>query len=203
MKTDLVFSTWPFLKCEKVTLSQITETDTDALWQILSDDENFQFNPNAASISKSETAIKIQQFHYLFKEKRSVTLGIFSNDRLNRLIGTFDMFDFIPKVNQLSVSFMLNRDFSGRGYATAALNCVTDYLFNYIKANRIQAYIMPNNLRSQRLLERCGFVKEGTIREGFIWPDKGLIDLDLYAMLPYDFKQHQKNLEKCKSYYTL
>lgn len=202
MKTNLLFSTWPFLKCEKVTLSQIAESDLESLWQILSDDDNFQYNPDSASTSIAEAATKIKQIHFNFREKKSITLGIFSNDSLNQLIGLLEITDINLQINALSLSFMLNREFSGKGYATAALNCITDYLFNYIEVNRIQAFIMPNNLRSQRLLERCGFVKEGTIREGFLWPDKGILDLDLYAMLLSDFRKHQKNLEDYKSYYT-
>lgn len=202
MKTNLLFSTWPFLKCEKVTLSQPAETDLESLWQILSDDENFRFNPEAASSSMAEAAAKIKQIRFDFREKKSVTLGIFSNDNLNKLIGILQITDINPKIEALSLAFMLNREYIGKGYATAALNCVTDYLFNYIEVHRLQAYVMPNNLRSQRLLERCGFIKEGTIRDGFYWPDKGIIDLDLYAMLPTDFRRHQKNLEEYKSYYS-
>ncbi|WP_159459783.1 GNAT family N-acetyltransferase [Scatolibacter rhodanostii] len=202
MKTNLLFATWPFLKSEKVTLSQITETDLESLWKILSDDENFRFNPNAASATMAEAATKIKQIHFNFREKKSITLGIFSNDSLNQLIGFMELTDINVTIHSISLAFMLNQEYSGKGYATAAVNCITDYLFQYIEVNRIQAYIMPNNLSSQRLLERCGFVKEGTIRDGFYWPDKGIIDLDLYAMLPTDFRKHQKNLEENKRYYT-
>ena len=48
---------------------------------------------------------------------------------------------------------------------------------------------MPINYRAMLVLERCGFVKEGTIREGFLWPDKGIVDLALYSLLPTDLKQ--------------
>ena len=55
-----------------------------------------------------------------------------------------------------------------------------------IGVHRIQAYVLPTNYRGVLVLERCGFVREGTIREGFFWPDKGIVDLTLYSLLPTD-----------------
>ena len=48
--------------------------------------------------------------------------------------------------------------------------------------------MLPINYRAVLVLERCGFVKEGTIREGFYWPDKGIVDLTVYSLLPTDKK---------------
>ena len=31
-------------------------------------------------------------------------------------------------------------------------------------------------------------MKEGTIREGFYWPDKGIVDCVLYSLLPTDLR---------------
>ena len=69
-----------------------------------------------------------------------------------------------------------------------------DYLMAAIGVHRIQAYVLPTNHRGILVLERCGFVKEGTIREGFLWPDKGIVDLSLYSLLPTDLRREASGI---------
>jgi ribosomal-protein-alanine N-acetyltransferase len=64
---------------------------------------------------------------------------------------------------------------------------VLDYLINTIEVNRVQAFVMPENTKSHKVLERSGFVKEGTIRQAYIWKDKGLVDLTLYSVLKKEY----------------
>ena len=41
------------------------------------------------------------------------------------------------------------------------LKLLTRYAFNTLGLHRLEANIQPDNVRSQKLVERCGFVKEG------------------------------------------
>lgn len=186
MKTDLLFSSFPFISGDKVTLSRMTDLDLKALWSIMGDEDNYRFAPTAALLSPGECAAKLRQAESLFREHRAVVLGIYPNDREHRLVGTFEIFDVDPKVEAVTVTFTLNQQDTGMGYASGALRAVTDYLMGAIHVHRIQAYVLPINYRGVLVLERCGFQKEGTIREGFLWPDKGVVDLTLYSLLPSD-----------------
>ena len=57
-----------------------------------------------------------------------------------------------------------------------------------------QHEVRMSNHRGILVLERCGFVKEGTIREGFLWPDKGIVDLSLYSLLPTDLRREASGI---------
>ena len=59
------------------------------------------------------------------------------------------------------------QEYTGQGYASAAVRATTEYLFRTVGVRRIQCFVLPINYRAVLVLERCGFVKEGTIREGF------------------------------------
>ena len=189
MKTKLLFSSFPFISCEKVTLTQITDLNLDSLWEIMGDDENYRFSPTAALRSREEAAVKLRQIGTLFRDRQMIVLGIFSNDSLNQLLGIFEITGFDTEVNEVTVNFTLGRRHTGFGYASASLRAAVKYLFDTIEVNRIQCYVLPINYRAVLVLERCGFVKEGTIREGFCWPDKGIVDLSLYSMLSSDRRQ--------------
>ncbi len=192
MKTDLLFSSYPFISNESVTVSQIAPSDAAALWEIMGDDENFLFSPNAALRSEREIPSRMMKFDSLFRERKLIFLGIYSNEQLSTLVGTLEISDINLQTEAATLTFMLNRKYNGKGFATSAVQITVKYLFERIQMNRIQSFVMPSNLPCERLMERCGFVLEGTIREGFYWPDKGIVDLNLFSILSTDYFRKQQ-----------
>jgi ribosomal-protein-alanine N-acetyltransferase len=83
----------------------------------------------------------------------------------------------------ITIGYRLNDKFWGKGIATKAVKVMVDYLFNDIGINRIQTFVMQENIKSQNVLERNGFIKEGTIRQGYTWKGQGVVDLNLYSLL--------------------
>ena len=87
----------------------------------------------------------------------------------------------------MTLSFILNQEFVGQGLrlfcgaGRAVTTCSAPW-----ESGASNAMVLPTNYRAVLVLERCGFVKEGTIREGFLWPDKGIVDLTIYSLLPTD-----------------
>jgi ribosomal-protein-alanine N-acetyltransferase len=55
----------------------------------------------------------------------------------------------------------------GKGYGGEAVQLMVDYLFLTRDIVRIQAETHPDNIASQRVLEKAGFTKEGNIRKSF------------------------------------
>ncbi|WDI31416.1 GNAT family protein [Hyphococcus flavus] len=51
------------------------------------------------------------------------------------------------------------------GYGAKAVAAMLDHLFDAISLNRVIAACQPENIASQKLLERCGFKKEGLARD--------------------------------------
>ena len=64
-----------------------------------------------------------------------------------------------------SPCWMLNLDYSGRGYAFEAARAYFDYLFNEKGMRRIYAYTEDYNLPSQHLCEKLGMRREGMYME--------------------------------------
>jgi ribosomal-protein-alanine N-acetyltransferase len=86
----------------------------------------------------------------------------------------------------ITIGYTLNEGFWGQGYAAKTVKLIVNFLHNYIGINRIQAFVMPVNIKSSRVLLRNGFIKEGTIRQGAVWKGKGVVDLELYSLLKED-----------------
>ena len=69
-----------------------------------------------------------------------------------------------PK-DTFSPCWMLNLNYTGKGYAYEAAHAFFDYLFNEKGARRIYAYTEDYNTSSQRLCERLGMRREGLFLE--------------------------------------
>ncbi|MDR3431279.1 MAG: GNAT family N-acetyltransferase [Rouxiella aceris] len=68
---------------------------------------------------------------------------------------------------QAEVGFMLLPAYQGKGYGQESLREVLNYAFNICGFHRLQANVIEGNIASRRLLERCGFRLEGTLRESY------------------------------------
>lgn len=53
----------------------------------------------------------------------------------------------------------------GKGYATEALSLASDFSFSRLKLHRLEAWISANNLPSQKLFKKVGFVQEGILKD--------------------------------------
>lgn len=59
------------------------------------------------------------------------------------------------------IGYSLDKQQNGKGYMTEAVKLAVDFAFNELKLHRIEAGVMPHNIRSMRVLEKAGFHKEG------------------------------------------
>ena len=84
-----------------------------------------------------------------------------------------------------SVGYWMAEGAQGRGLATAALREATLIAFYELHLHRVQAETSPQNFRSQRLLERLGFVKFG-VAEAYVWIAGTWQDDVLYQLLTPD-----------------
>lgn len=65
---------------------------------------------------------------------------------------------------ELEVGYVLLPRFAGQGLATELASALTEYLFREMRAARVVAVTDPENMNSQRVLEKCGFQQAGTVQ---------------------------------------
>jgi RimJ/RimL family protein N-acetyltransferase len=70
-----------------------------------------------------------------------------------------------PDYRSASLGYCLHDRAWGRGYATEAAGALLQWAFETLDLNRVQAEADTRNLASARVLEKLGFVREGTLRE--------------------------------------
>lgn len=85
-----------------------------------------------------------------------------------------------------TLGYWVGQPHAGKGYMTAALRVLLPTLFGELNLHRIEAACIPTNQSSIRVLEKCGFAREGLARRYLcingVWQDHCL-----YGLLDEDF----------------
>jgi len=169
-----------------VNLRVAERDDTDFLVESFND-VNFwgEYGPIMEQISKSERlklfdnpsnwAILIEPKTFIVQKKDGTKIGIVLH-RLN-----------LP-YKWMEIGYSLVPSERGKGYGTEAAQLIVDYLFMSKDLARIQAIADVRNKASQRVLEKAGFQREGTMRKCVF--DRGeLTDYYLYSILREEWKE--------------
>ena len=190
------YDQFPHIAAEEVTLRRITDSDIDKLYEIYSNEKLFQHSPVMLKKNRETVKNMIGHFERDFNKGKEIYLGICLNTDPNTIVGVAELFDYSREVNMITIGYRLNDRYWGEGIATKAVKAITGYLFRDTAVNRIQAFVMPENLKSQHVLERNGFIKEGIIRQGHKWKGHGVVDLILYALLRTDVSMDGAQTER-------
>jgi [ribosomal protein S5]-alanine N-acetyltransferase len=83
------------------------------------------------------------------------------------------------------LGYWIDRSVAGRGMASLAVALVCDHAFGQVGLHRVEADIRPENLPSQRLVERLAFRREGLLRR-YLDIDGDWRDHISYALLAED-----------------
>lgn len=91
-------------------------------------------------------------------------IGIFEK-ATNRWCGQVYVEPTNLELLQFAIGFVADVHYEGQGYVSEAVNRVLQMLFEGLGANRVTSECNESNIRSWRLLERCGFRREGYVQK--------------------------------------
>lgn len=84
------------------------------------------------------------------------------------------------------LGYAIHADHWGQGYATAAVELLTDFAFKQLKLHRVSAAIGPDNAASIAVVQRQGFTYEGLLRD-HVWTNGSWRDSQLYSVLVHEW----------------
>jgi RimJ/RimL family protein N-acetyltransferase len=98
-------------------------------------------------------------------------------------LGSVSLWGFHRRNASAMVSYWVSKPGRGRGLAGAAVTLLSAWAFAQLELARLGAYVELDNLASRRLLERCGFRQEGTLRQHAARRDGTRADCAVYGLL--------------------
>ena len=187
---ELNFTPFPELKTERLVLRRILMEDAQALFEMRSDERVMQFldRPRAKSIADAENLIRL--IDHDIENNIGITWGV-SLTGTSRLIGTMGFWNITKAHFRAEIGYLLHPDFQGKGLMIESAKKTIDFGFREMGLHSIEANINPNNLRSAKMLEKCGFVKEAHFRENYYYDGK-FLDSVIYSLLNNPLK-HQSS----------
>jgi RimJ/RimL family protein N-acetyltransferase len=83
--------------------------------------------------------------------------------RVGLKLAAQDVREALGEVNAVELLYALMPDKWGRGYATEVGRKLAGLALGPLGLDSVIAYALPENVRSRRVLEKCGFVVEGEV----------------------------------------
>ncbi|MBP1928795.1 RimJ/RimL family protein N-acetyltransferase [Methanolinea mesophila] len=98
------------------------------------------------------------------------------------LIGAVGLEKIHREFFHAEIGYWIGVPFWNRGFGTEAVAAVVTYGFSTLDLHRIYARIMSGNRGSAKVLEKCGFSHEGTMKE-HVYKNGKFVDIEIYGIL--------------------
>jgi len=159
----------PRIKTERLVLRGLTEADIPFVFEHFSKSEINEYS-SAENLSSIEEARQLY-VKYIAPRPQLFRLGMVL-DETGKLVGTLGFYGIDHGNATAVVGVDLMKKCWGRGLMGEALDALVDYGFREMRLNRIEATVDPENVRCLRLMDRCGFRREGVLREKYYYKSK-------------------------------
>lgn len=143
-------------------LRPLSDSDAEALSEIISDSTVQQMTTGFPSMSTAKTALDIINIRRSWE--RSGTGWQLGIEYESRLIGLVGLNAINKGCDRGSLDYIIAAPYRGRGFACTAVNAFIPVAAARFRLHRISASAFADNSPSLRVLEKCGFSFEGTFR---------------------------------------
>ena len=183
------FSRLPVIETERLILRKLTMRDASDMFRYCQDKEVARHVLWEAHTSILETRAYIRYNLYQYRSGEPASWCIVLRET-NRVVGTIGYMSYNADNSTVEIGYSLAREQWGKGLMTEALLAVIGETFRTLKVHRIEAMHFTDNPASGRVMEKCGMIHEGHMRERICC--KGVFrDVEMWGILRKDWeKQH-------------
>ncbi len=176
------------VETERLFLREFRFDDVKDLYEYAS---NPNVGPNAGwtphkNIQESESVLNMfmradNLWAIVYKENHKVIGSIGLHDDILR--------SQIKDLKTRCLGYALSYDYWGMGIATEAVKAIQEYAFNVMKLDLLSVDHYPHNSRSMKVIEKCGFKREGTLRKARLSYRNEPVDIVTYSLLKEEWKE--------------
>lgn len=148
------------LQYGKISLRPIEPEDIDRLYQWENNMEIWEVSNTKTPFSRHILAQYLMEATRDIYATKQLRLVIENEDQ--EAVGAVDLFDFEPYHLRAGVGILIHNKLDrGKGYATDALQALSNYSCEVIGIKQLYANITEDNTKSIGLFEKSGFQKSG------------------------------------------
>ncbi len=187
---DKVFVKFPEFDLGDYELIKIRLKHAGDLFDYLSKEKVVKYYDIDVLNSLEDAKKLIAFFIKRYDEKRGIRWAIFDKSK-KIIIGTIGYNYFSRVSNKAEMGYELSPLYWGKGIIPLACKTIINYAFISLKLNRIEALVEDGNKNSDKVLEKCGFQKEGLLKQYMFYKNK-YVDLNMYAFLKDEWENFLK-----------
>lgn len=139
----------------------------------------------------SDDELQVERDRYLkgmTTHNRSFVLFLLIEKATGKLVGRCGYHTWYLQHNRAEMGYAMTDDtHKGKGLMTEAMAAIIPYGFNTMNLHRIEAFISPWNTPSLKLVQRIGFVKEGSLRQHY-FKNGTFEDSDVYGLIKPEYQ---------------
>lgn len=162
------------IRCDRLTLRLLQESDVDALWPHVSDPELPRYMTWEHHRDRAETAQFVANVVAAQREGAAWVWTIRQGDALCGLVGLHGVTrqQLAWRVDRADLGYWIGAAHRNRGLTTEAARAVLRFGFEALGLHKITVCCVKDNAASVRVIERLGFRLVGVQREHFFRFDR-------------------------------
>ena len=109
---------------------------------------------------------------------------------IGEVIGNISSVGNNDTIMKVHIGYCIGKEWWNKGIMSEALKAVIDYFFTEVEVNRVESRHDVNNPGSGKVMQKCGMIYEGTLRQA----DKnnlGICDTAYYGILKSDWEKNK------------
>jgi len=144
----------PSIKTARLTLRPFVLQDAELLHQILSIPGVLEFFPSSdpPDLKRVQKLVQRQIGHWV---DHDYGWWAVEPNGEGELIGWSGL-QYLPETDEIEISYLLSKPYWGKGLATESAIAGLDYGFNSLGIEKIIGIVHPENVASQKVLEKIG-----------------------------------------------
>ncbi|MGW2304370.1 GNAT family N-acetyltransferase [Streptomyces sp. NPDC001809] len=154
----------PELRTDRLRLRPFTDADADPLYALQSNAHVLRYWDSPPWTERSNAERFLATCRTIEREGSGARVAV---ERISdgSFIGWCGLTGWNPDFRSASLGYVFETAAWGHGYATETARAVLGWSFDALDLNRVQSETDTRNVASARVLEKLGFVREGTLRE--------------------------------------
>ena len=176
------------IKTQRLLLRRFEYTDDENMLRYWVNDAAIQSMYSEPVYStKQEVKGLLDQYIHGYEKDDYYRWAIVFRDT-NECIGQIAFFLVDSKNHFGEIEYCIGSSFQQKGLATEATKAIIEYGFEKINLHKVQVCHKSINIPSKKVIEKCGFVYEGTLRD-FFYMDDRYVDRLYYSILRDEYKE--------------
>ena len=144
------------LETKNLIIRDFKMSDAEDYYEVAKDERvgpncNWDVHP---SVQYTKKVIKMYRKH---KDTFAICL------KTGEVIGNVQLYKDKSRVDTYEIGYCIHPIYWNNGFATEVCKKIIDYYFTFVNCHTVTALVKDDNLASIRVLEKNGFVKEGTL----------------------------------------